>query len=182
MYRALHHARGKEWQRAVPVLEQIVAEAPERLPALEALAIIRQRQGRMVDAVALRQTIYAMRPPSAAELVQLGELAMSVQQTAAAIDAFERARAEQGSAFRHDLELGVLYLDARRLGDARVALDRVPATHPAYPMALFKRAQVSVLLKEPDAPARIEQARRGADATTRPLIARERLFQELKKQ
>jgi hypothetical protein len=44
-------------------------------------------------------------------------------------------------------------------------------------MALFKRAQVSVLLNEPDQAARIERARARADATTRPLIARERLFQ-----
>jgi hypothetical protein len=43
-------------------------------------------------------------------------------------------------------------------------------------MALFKRAQVSVLLNEPDQAARIEAARRHADATTRELIARERLF------
>jgi hypothetical protein len=52
----------------------------------------------------------------------------------------------------------------------------VPATHPDYAMALFKRAQVSVLLKEPDQAARIARAKQGADATTRPLIARERLF------
>jgi hypothetical protein len=52
----------------------------------------------------------------------------------------------------------------------------VPSAHPGYPMALFKRAQVSVLLREPDAAARIEAARRRADATTRALIARERLF------
>ena len=70
----------------------------------------------------------------------------------------------------------MLYLSARRFEDARSALDRVPASHPAYPMALFKRAQVSVLLHEPDAAARIEQARRRADATTRDLIAREKLF------
>jgi hypothetical protein len=44
-------------------------------------------------------------------------------------------------------------------------------------MALFKRAQVSVLLGEPDRAARIEKARARADATTRPLIDRERLFQ-----
>jgi hypothetical protein len=44
-------------------------------------------------------------------------------------------------------------------------------------MALFKRAQVSVLLGEPDQRARIEAARRRADATTRELIAREQLFQ-----
>ena len=40
-----------------------------------------------------------------------------------------------------------------RLGgspEARAALDRVPPSHPAYPMALFKRAQVSALLNEPD--------------------------------
>jgi hypothetical protein len=44
-------------------------------------------------------------------------------------------------------------------------------------MALFKRAQVSVLLHEPDAAARIDLARRKADATTRSLIASEKLFQ-----
>ena len=43
-------------------------------------------------------------------------------------------------------------------------------------MALFKRAQVSVLLQEPDRAAWIERARQRADATTRPLIANERLF------
>jgi hypothetical protein len=43
-------------------------------------------------------------------------------------------------------------------------------------MALFKRAQVSVLLGEPDATRRIADARDHADATTGPLIANERLF------
>jgi hypothetical protein len=33
-----------------------------------------------------------------------------------------------------------------------------------------------VLLGEPDRAARIETARRNADATTRPLVERERLF------
>ena len=101
---------------------------------------------------------------------------MSVQQTHAAIDAFERARAVDPQAFRNDLELGVLYLSARRFSDARDALDRVPPSTPDYPMALFKRAQVSVLLKEPDSAARIAEARRRADHTTRTLIANERLF------
>jgi hypothetical protein len=43
-------------------------------------------------------------------------------------------------------------------------------------MALFKRAQVSVLLNEPDSSARIEAARRRANPTTRQLIDNERLF------
>ena len=71
----------------------------------------------------------------------------------------------------------MLYLDARRFSDAAAALDRVPSASRDYPMALFKRAQVSVLLHEPDQEARIEAARRRADATTRPLVDSEKLFQ-----
>jgi arylsulfatase A-like enzyme/thioredoxin-like negative regulator of GroEL len=175
-YLALHYARGRQWQRAVPLLEAILAESPDRLPALEALAQIRERQGRPLDAVALWQRIHELRRPTAAELVRLGELAMGAGQTTLAIDWFEKARAAQGVGFARALELGVLYLAARRFAEARDSLDRVPASHPGYPMALFKRAQVSVLLREPDQAARIERARRRADATTRELIARERLF------
>ena len=176
MYLALHYARGKDWIQAVPVLEQIVAASPERLPAVEGLAFLRARQGRLEEAVGLLRNVYELRTPTAAELARLGEMAMEAGQTGTAIDAFERARGAQGSAFRQDLELGALYLSARRFDDARAALDRVPASHPAYAMALFKRAQVSVLLREPDAAFRIDQARRLADATTRELIAREKLF------
>jgi tetratricopeptide (TPR) repeat protein len=175
-YLALHYARGREWERAVPMLERIVADMPERLPALEALASIRVRQDRPGDAVMLLQKAYGLREASPAEWVKLGQMAMAAQQTGTAIEAFSRAQRVQGIAFTHDLELGVLYLSMRRLDDARVALDRVPATHADYPMALFKRAQVSVLLNEPDAPARIDAARRRADATTRALIANEKLF------
>lgn len=149
VYLALHHARGKDWPQAVPMLEKIVAEMPEKQPAVEALAVIRVRQGRQ---------------------------AMENGDTPAAIRAFEDARRLKGAAFTNDLELGVLYLDARQLPEARDALDRVPPSHPEYPLALFKRAQVSVLLKEPDAPARIAKARQHANALTRQLIARERLF------
>jgi tetratricopeptide (TPR) repeat protein len=176
VYLALHYARGKNWRQAIPLLERVVEETPERLPALEALARIREREGRMTDAVALRQKIHSLRAPTAAELIHLGRVAMAAQQTPVAIDAFEDARAIQTEAFEHDLELGVLYLSARRLEEARAALDRVPAAHPEYPMALFKRAQVSVLLNEPDRAARIDRARKNADETTRALIARERLF------
>jgi arylsulfatase A-like enzyme/thioredoxin-like negative regulator of GroEL len=177
-YLALHYSRGKQWERAVPLLERIVAEDPNRLPALEALAVIREHEGRPADAISLRQQIYKLRRPAPAELVELGELAMSAEQTPVAIASFEEARQRQGNGFTHDLELGVLYLAARRFEDAAEALDRVPPAHAEYPMALFKRAQVSVLLHEADQAARIEKARERADATTRPLIDRERLFRK----
>jgi tetratricopeptide (TPR) repeat protein len=177
-YLGLHYARARQWQKAAPLLEQVVAEAPDRLPAVEGLARVREAEGRVEEALALRQRIYSARAPTAAELVRLGEMAMSVEKTPLAIESFEKARQMQGSAFQHDLELGVLYLAARRLAEARDALDRVPESDAAYPMALFKRAQVSVLLDEPDRAARIERARARADATTRELIARERLFRQ----
>ena len=178
VYLALHYARTPEWRRTVPLLEQVASEHPDWIPVLEALASVRERQQRLPEALALRQRISSLRTPTPAELVRLGQLAMEAGSTPVALDAFERARMLQGAGFRNDLELGLLYLDAHRFADARDALDRVGSSHPQYPMALFKRAQVSVLLKEPDAAARIDRARRGADATTRDLVARERLFQK----
>jgi arylsulfatase A-like enzyme/Flp pilus assembly protein TadD len=177
-YLALHLARGAGWERAVPMIEQVLSETPNKVPALEALALLRERQGRIEDAIGVRQRLHALRAPSAAELVALGALAMQVGQTALAIDSFEKARATQGPAFRHDLELGVVLMAAGRFDEARTALDRVPRSHPGYAMALFKRAQVSVLLREPDAPQRIAAARTNANEVTRELIARERLFQQ----
>lgn len=175
-YLALHLARGAQWPEAVPMLERIAAESPNKVPVLEALAMIREKQNRIEDAIAIRKQLYALRAPSATELLSMGTLAMQAGQTDLAIDSFERARALKGAAFENDLELGVLYLAARRFTDARDALDRVPKSHPAYPMALFKRAQVSVLLHEADAPQRIAAARANANAMTRELIAREKLF------
>jgi predicted Zn-dependent protease len=110
--------------------------------------------------------------------VKLGELEMEAGQTSAATTAFEGARALQGPSFTHDLELGVLYLSAQHFEKARTALDRVPPSSPDYPMVLFKRAQVSVLLRESDAAARIDAAKKRADAETRPLIEREKLFKQ----
>jgi len=175
-YMALHYARTAEWPKAVPMLERILTETPDKVPALEALALLHERQGQIDGAIRLRQKLYTLRSPTAAELSRLGAMQMALGQTAAAIDSFEKARALEGAAFKHDTELGVLYLASQRFDDARTALDRVAPSNPSYPMALFKRAQVSVLLHEPDAPSRIAAARAHADATTRALIAHERLF------
>ncbi|HSP34210.1 MAG TPA: sulfatase-like hydrolase/transferase, partial [Thermoanaerobaculia bacterium] len=176
LYMALHYARGKDWQQAVPLLEHVVATDPTRVPALEALAIVREKQQRIPEAVELRERLYQLRTPSAGELVHLGELQMALGRTVPAIDSFEKVRAVERDAFQQDLDLGVLYLAAGRLQDARDELDRVKPSDPGYAMALFKRAQVAVLLKEADAPARVAAARAHADRVTRPLIENERLF------
>jgi arylsulfatase A-like enzyme/Flp pilus assembly protein TadD len=148
-YLGLHYVRVKDWERASALLEQVVKESPDRATAVDALATVRTQQGAR---------------------------AMDAGKTDEAIADFERARTLQPSTFTRDLELGVLYLAGHRFDESRAALDRFLAGHPDDPMALFKRAQVSVLLKEPDKNARIDLARRKADQTTRALIERERLF------
>ena len=176
VYLGLHYARAQDWGRAAPLLEKAAADMPDRVAVLEGLADLRAAQEDWPEALALRQKINGLRTPSADDLLAVGDLGMEVGQTKVATAAFEGARAIQGAAFTHDLELGVLYLSAHRFADARIALDRVPSSSPDYAMALFKRAQVSVLLREPDAPARIAAAKKEADAITRPLIEREKLF------
>lgn len=178
-YLGLHWLRMGEWERAAPLLDAVVTAQPHRLPAVEGLARVRQQQGRTADAVRLLEDAVRLHPDPGPLLVALGSLRMQMADTPGAIEAFERARSLRGDAFSHHLELGVLYLAARRLDDARASLDRVSADHPAYAMALFKRAQVSVLLDEPDRQARIQAARDHADATTRPLIANEVLFRNV---
>ncbi len=177
-YLALHLAKGNRFEEAAPMLEKSEAEDPGRMPVLEALARVRERQGRAREAISYWRKIHVLRAPTAAELVRLATMSMELGDTQGAIEAFKTARATDPGSFRNDLDLGVLYLAARRFEEARDVLDRIPTSHPDRAMVLFKRAQVSVLLKEPDFAARIEAARRGADATTRPLIERERLFTE----
>jgi choline-sulfatase len=176
-FMALHYLRTAEWERAEPLLERVLAASPERVPAIEGLATVRERQGRLAEALALWQKLARLKELNPDEWIRLGEIAMGAGRTDEAITALERARGLQAADFRHHLELGVLYLAARRPVEAREALDRVPRSHPGWPMALFKRAQVSVLLGEPDRAERIRRAREAADATTAPLIARERLFE-----
>lgn len=165
---------------AAVVLSKILAADPYNLAAALQLATAYSVTGRRLDAERAFARAEDIAPASDDvtfyRALHDGRYAMAGGDTAAAIAAFERARRLRPATFQQDLELGVLYLAARRLTDARDALDRVPPGAPGYPMALFKRAQVSVLLNEPDARARIQAARNGADAVTRPLVEREVLF------
>ena len=139
---ALHYVRGEDWQRAIPLVDSVLQESPDRVPALEALAVIRQRQGRVADAIAT----------------------------------LEKLRAILGPRFGYDLQLGMLYQMSGRFPEAEAALDRVPPGSPLFAMALYKRAQISVMLREPDAAQRVESAREHADSMTQQLMARDPAF------
>ena len=113
--------------------EQIVGESPIVLPGLEGWPRCASGRGgarRRIDVAPERPRACARHRRRAGRARRAGD---GGGRTAAAIAAFEQARAPQGAAFRRDLELGVLYLAARRLPEARDALDRVPRRIPATP-------------------------------------------------
>ena len=175
----MHYFRFRRWELAAPLLENVLTVMPRKLPALEALARIRESEGRFDDAVRLMERIVDLKASPAADWIRLGELEMAMTNTPQAIRAFEEARRLQGEAFDRYLELGVCYLDLRSYAAAAEALDLVARNHPGYAMALFKRAQVSVLLGEPDWRERVRFAYDRADPQIRQLIEREPLFQGL---
>ncbi|MFZ2493573.1 MAG: sulfatase-like hydrolase/transferase, partial [Thermoanaerobaculia bacterium] len=74
-YLALHYARSGAWTEATPLLERVVQESPDRIAAVEALATAREREGRLEEAIQLRQRVVASKTPTAAEFVSLGQLA-----------------------------------------------------------------------------------------------------------
>ena len=176
-YQAMHYMKNKQWDLAGPLFESVLAELPDRLQDLEGLAQVYTRQGQVKQALDLLQKIVKIKESPALEWVRIGQLRMSLHDTKGAISAFETAHKLLGDKFTFNLELGMLYMADKRLKDAAASLDSVSRFHPAYPMALFKRAQVSVLLKEADSEQRVRQAWVQADNTTRPLIENERLFQ-----
>ncbi len=178
-YQAMHYLQNRQWDLAQPLFESVLAETPDRLPALKGLAQIYTRQGHLEKATQLLEQIVQIMDSPGLELTRLGELRMAQGDTPGAIRAFERAREILGNQFTFHLELGVLYLANRQLTEAASSLDQVSSMHPGYPMALFKRAQVSVLLNEADRETRVRQAWQGADDTTRPLIENEPLFDDL---
>jgi tetratricopeptide (TPR) repeat protein len=150
---------------------------PRKLAALEALARIREGEGRFEEAARLVERVIELKASPAAEWIRLGEIEMALTDTPAAIRAFEEARSLQGAAFDRYLELGVCYLALHDYSAAAEALDLVPQGDPGYSMALFKRAQVSVLLGEPGWRERVRFAYDRADPDIRRLIENEPLFQ-----
>ena len=175
-YHAMHYLRNSQGHLAEPLFESVLLEMPDRLPALQGLLSIYAQQGKDDAVMQLLEKIAKIKDSPGKELVRLGQMRMASGDTKAAISAFEQASQVLDRRFRQDLELGVLYLADGQYANAASSLDKVSRFHPAYPMALFKRAQVSVLLKETDSEARVRQAWQRADNTIRSLIVAEKLF------
>ncbi len=179
-YEGLHLLRFGHESKAATLLASVLAADPDRLAALEGLATIHEHEGNAPEAARLLERVIEKKSAPGQELARLGLLRMALADTPGALTAFERARPLLGDRFAHDLAMGVCYLSARRFAEARDALDRaigrLGTKHPDLPMALFKRAEVAVLLNEPERDRHVRRAWERADATTRPLLERETLF------
>ncbi len=146
-----------------------------------ALAGIREREGALTQAIELYGNAASQRSGDAALHQKLGHMYMAVRNSPSAIAAFEKAQLLLGDAFGDHLELGVCYMDLERFQDAAYSFDRDPPSHPGYDMARFKRAQVSVLLGEPDAAARIDGAENTDNERVLGLIRNEPLFRRVRR-
>ncbi len=178
-YQAMHYLKNEQWDLARPLFESVLAETPDRLPALAGLSQVYTRQGELKLAISQLERIVKIKDSAGLEWTRIGQLRMTLHDTNGAIRAFETARKMLGDQFTYHLELGILYMAARRFSEAASSLDSVSRQHPAYAMALYKRAQTSVLLRENDREQRVRQAWVQADANTRPLIEAESLFQDI---
>ena len=149
-YLALHYARTKDWERAVPLLEQVVADSPDCLTAVDALGELKAREG-------LR----------AMEAGDNGGRHRGVRAVAPAARRVVWPRPRTGSAL------------SRRKAFRRCARSARPGagcvSKPADD-ALQARAAQRAAERARLGWWRIARAREKADATTRDLIARERLF------
>jgi len=177
-YEALHHCRFGDLERAAGMLDEILDQVKENVPALECLAEARMAVGLFPDAVEYLVRVTELRPTAVGPRLALGEAQMALGRTEVAIESFEVAEGlDRSSVAGYRLELGVLYLAAGRFAEARSALDAITEDHPDYAMVLFKRAQVAALLREPDWADRVRRALDRSTPLTRGLIEQERLFE-----
>ncbi len=178
-YLAMYQVQRQRWDEAAANFTFVLARQPRRLQALVELAHIRERQGQTDAAAVFYERAVALDPRNPETHLALTRLAMERGRSQAALEHLLAARELQGQAFGQNLELGACYMDLRRFDEAAPCFEQVTASSPAYPLALYKRAQLAALRQEPDFRARLEAAQRAATPETRPLLERDPLFKGL---
>ena len=149
----LHYARGREWERAGPLLEEVIAKEPDRVAALEALATVRERQARVAEAISSQA---ADLRAACCVAVRAGAARPAGDERRAdrRRDRRVRGRARRQSERVHATTSNSGSSTLRRAVSRRprrrwIAFLRV---QPEYPMALFKRAQVACCCTNPIRP------------------------------
>lgn len=175
-YLGLHFFRVKNYDQAEKLFTKVLERTPNRIPALICMAEIAEKKRDIDGAIAGYTQLTAFQQTNPKPFLKLGALFMLKGESEQAIDAFLAAKDLQGDGFQYNLDLGVCYLALDQRDEARNCLDQVVPDQPGYAMALFKRAQVSVLLHEQDSANRIQFAYQNGNAHTKQLIEKEQLF------
>lgn len=178
-YLAMYQTQRQRWDEAADSFNFVLARQPRRLQALTQLARIRERQGRPDEAQSLFERALALDDRDAEIHLALTRLAMERGRSSVALEHLLAAKTLQGQAFAQHLELGACLMDLRRFDEAAPCFDLVPPSSPAYPLALYKRAQLAALRQEADLRIRYQAAQRAATPETRPLLERDPLFKDL---
>jgi len=174
-YLAMHYLRFADGAAATPHLAWVLKRQPNRLPALKALARIRDQRGEFSDAARLYERGAALSGEGALHL-KAALARMQLRDSEAAVAQFAAAAAATDSPFLHHLEWGLCLLDLRRLDEAAVQLESVAPEHPQYAFALFKRAQAGALRGDGDVREWIEKALQQGHAQVRQLIQQDGLL------
>ena len=136
-YQAMHYMRNEQWDLARPLFESVLAESPDRIPALAGLAKVYSSQGELKMALRQLQRIVKIKDSPGLEWARIGQLRMAMRDTKGAIRAFEIAQKMLDDQFKFHMESGLLYMADRRFKEAAMSLDKVNSQHPAYAMALY---------------------------------------------
>ena len=173
-YIGMHFLRFKQEDRAAEHFEYVLSKT-SKTEAVLALARIRENQGKIGTAAELfyRAASVQNKPELFAKS---GQMAMAVRDERLAIQAFEDLRNRHPKINTHYLDLALMYMARERFQEAADLLDLIPANHRDYPAALYKRAQAAVLLRQPDAPQRVQTALGAADRETRELMLQDPLI------
>lgn len=160
-YLGMHFLRFQELDKAADAFSWVLERQPERITALKALANLRLQQGNSEEAAELWRKA-ANLGGEAASHVQAANLFMQQRNSQAAAHHFSQAAAKDPG-FSHHLEWGVVLLDMRQLDGAAAQLEKVSPDHPAYSLALFKRAQTGALRNDSDVGTWIQKIREQSD-------------------
>lgn len=177
-YLGMHYLRFGEEDKAAAQFRKVLQQWPQKLTALTALAGISARSGQAAEAIRLFRRAAQLRDQDPALQVNIALLAMEQGDSTTAAAAFAQAYQLDAEAFAHQLDYGVVLMDLRRFDEAAGWLDQIPANHPGYPMALYKRAQAAVLRNEPDPVSRIRRALDAAPPQLRDIIRRDPLLRQ----
>jgi len=127
-YLALHYARTAEWQTAVPMWSESCRDS-DKVRRWMRWPWCRERQAsRRCRPPGRRSTRSAPPPRGAHSPRRDGDGPRTDHSGDRVVREGTRGR---GAAFKHDTELGVLYLASQRFEEARTALDRVQPGDPA---------------------------------------------------